>query len=130
MSYVYRKIKIKGVDCICLSLNFLNAALGSPNDKRCIQQMESAIGNQVQLTPYKTRQRFLSPDSDEDHFKVTCLFITIKREYLSCNHTTCACGVRIGHRKLSRTARFSLYVRLISSVFMANDYVCQSQLDV
>ncbi|CAH3026219.1 unnamed protein product, partial [Porites evermanni] len=84
VSYVCRKIKIKGVDCICLSLNFLNAALGSPNDKRCIQQMESAIGNQVQLTPYKTRQRFLSPESDEDHFKVTCLLITIKREYLSC----------------------------------------------
>lgn len=70
VSYVCRKMKVKGVDCICLSLNFLNGALGSPNDKTCIEQLESAIGNHVQLTPYKTRQRFLSPESDEDHFKI------------------------------------------------------------
>lgn len=76
-------MKVKGVDCICLSLNFLNAAVGSTNDKTCIQQMESAIGNHVQLTPYKTRQRFLSPESDEDHFKVTCLLITIKPVHAS-----------------------------------------------
>lgn len=75
MLYVGRKIK-KGVDCIGLSLNFLSAALGTPNDKICIQQMESAIDNQVQLTSHKTCQGFLSPEFDEDHIKATCLFIT------------------------------------------------------
>lgn len=75
MSYVGRKIK-KGVDCIGLSLNFLSAALGTPNDKICIKQMESAIDNQVQLTSHKTCQGFFSPEFDEDHIKATCLFIT------------------------------------------------------
>ncbi|PFX29339.1 hypothetical protein AWC38_SpisGene5880, partial [Stylophora pistillata] len=84
VSYVCRKMKVKGVDCICLSLNFLNGALGSPNDKTCIQQMESAIGNHVQLTPYKTRQRFLSPESDEDHFKVSYVCRKMKVKGVDC----------------------------------------------
>ena len=92
MSYLCRRVK--GVDCICLSLNFLNSVLGTPNDKICIQHIESTVGNQMQLMPYKTRQRFLSPESDQDNFKVTkliCPLSFIQNQFTLFNtpHTGC-----------------------------------------
>lgn len=70
MSYVCRKGKVKGTDCICFALNFLNGVLGLSGDKTTIRHMALSIDNKVDLSGFKTRQRFLSPESEEDHFKV------------------------------------------------------------
>jgi len=60
---------MKGADCICISLNFLNTVWGTSDNKVRIGQIENAMENQVKMAPYKACQRFLSQDSEQDHFK-------------------------------------------------------------
>ena len=50
---------MKGVDCICISLNLLNTVLCASDDNVCIEQIENAMENQVKLaSSYKARQDF------------------------------------------------------------------------
>lgn len=75
---------MKGVDCLALSLDFLNEVLGTSTDKRCIQKLEGAIGQPVGLMEYKTRIRFLSEKSEEDYFKVINKTYLLREIRLGC----------------------------------------------